>query len=161
MSDFEDSHTVKQNKQLDMEQKRLSKVIERENSDLSELRKHYESSADKVRILSEKLRIKEEQRVGFVRILDKKDEEIIELKSVFRGMIKEKEEEIEQLEKELSMKKEELLEHSVRLQDLQKELDKKTADYEQISGELAQLDICNSYTMAVSVYPINHELAMV
>ena len=141
MSDFEDSHKAKQNKQLNMEQKRLSKMIEKDNSEMSELRMHYENSAAKVRSLSEKLRLKERQRDAFEKILDKKDEEIIELKSVFRGMIKEKEEEIEQLENELSIKKEELSEYSARIEGLQKELDEKTADYELISCKVAQLEI--------------------
>ena len=124
-----------------MEEKSLSKMIEKDNDELSERRKQYENNAAEVRNLNEKLQKKREQCDTFIKLLHMKQKEIKKLDHVFKEMMQEKEEEIEQLEKELSMRKEELSEYSARILNLQKELDKKTVDYELISGKVAQLEI--------------------
>lgn len=128
---------VEQKKQ---QQKYLSKTIEEGNNELSTLKKEYEEQVAEVRRLSEELQEKEKECDTLNQLQNMKRKEVTKLKARLDEMIKKREEEIKQLKEELVMKRKILSEYSERIQDLQQQLDKKTAEYEQVSSKVTQLE---------------------
>ena len=136
-SDVQSPFQVKQKKQ---EQEDLFQVIEKSNIQMSQLQTEYEEQVCEVRRLSEELQEKEEECETLHKLQNIKHKEITKIKEKFNGIVKKKEVEIEQLKKELVKKKQVLSEYSDKIQNLQQQLDRKTAEYELVSSRVTELE---------------------
>lgn len=137
MLDFEQSCLINQKKK---KQENLSTVIEKGNLEMSKLQTEYEQEVAKFRCLNDELKIKEEECDLLTKLQSVKHKEIASLKAKFLGIIKIKEEDIKLLKEKLVRKKQLLSEYKYKIQDLQQQLDKKTAEYKHVSSRLTQLE---------------------
>lgn len=137
VSDFEHSSQVEWGKK---KQENLSIMIDKDNSEISELRTKYEEQLAEMKVLNEELQRKEEQCDTFHELQEHLHKDKKVLKAKLDKITEQKDKEIIQLKEELVKRKQILSKYSDRIQSLQQQLDKKTDEYKQISTRVTQLE---------------------
>ena len=138
-----ESSLLDKNEQLEKVKEELSRIkqsCETGIYKMNEQIQNYKKMSGQEQELSQKLQDKEEEVDALDRVLHIRHKEIKSLKDTLERSLKERQKEVDFLKKELLMKKEELSECSSILNELQKSLEEKTEEYENLSCKVSQLE---------------------